>query len=510
MIEIMEILRLWLQGLGLREVARLSGTDRKTVRRYVDRARACGLDRDGGNGQLTDELIATVIAGVRPSRPTGRSRPWETIAGEHEQIRQWLKDELTLTKIHTLLGRRGVVVSYRTLHRYATTELDFGRRLATVPVADCEPGAEVQVDFGRLGLLTDAGDGRRRVVHGLIFTAVYSRHVFVWPTYRQTLHDVIAGFEAAWTFFGGVFAVVIPDNMKAIVAHADATEPKLNDAFREYAQARGFAVDPARVRSPRDKPRVERCVQYVRSNFYAGEHFRDINDCRERAEKWCSQTAGMRIHGTTRMRPAEVFATDELPQLTPVPEAVFDIPTWTHPKVAPDRHIQIAKALYSVPGELVGKRIDARSDAHSVKLYWRGELIKVHPVMAPGRRRTDPADLPAEVSVYATRDLNALQRKAAAHGDHVGTYAAAVLEHPLPWTKMRQVYRLLGLVRRHGPETVDDACRRALDAEVIDVGLIERILTRGGGEQIALVPKPPAAASRFVRESSDFAVRRPS
>ena len=55
-IEIVEMLRLWLQGSGLREVARLSGTDRKTVRRYVDRARACGLDRDGGEGQLSDEL----------------------------------------------------------------------------------------------------------------------------------------------------------------------------------------------------------------------------------------------------------------------------------------------------------------------------------------------------------------------------------------------------------------------------------------------------------------------
>jgi hypothetical protein len=78
------------------------------------------------------------------------------------------------------------------------------------------------------------------------------------------------------------------------------------------------------------------------------------------------------------------------------------------------------------------------------------------------------------------------------------------------WTKMRQVYRLLGLVRRHGPEAVEDACRRALDAEVIDVGLIERILTRGGGEQLPLMPKPSAHASRFVRESSDFSVRRPS
>ena len=71
---------------------------------------------------------------------------------------------------------------------------------------------------------------------------------------------MIAGFEAAWEFFGGVFAVVIPDNMKAIVDKADATDPKLNDAFREYAQARGFAIDPPRVPQPQDKPRVAYCT----------------------------------------------------------------------------------------------------------------------------------------------------------------------------------------------------------------------------------------------------------
>jgi transposase len=115
-----------------------------------------------------------------------------------------------------------------------------------------------------------------------------------------------------------VFAVVIPDNMKAIVDKADAIDPKLNDAFREYAQARGFAVDPTRIRSPRDKPRVERCVPYARSNFFAGEQFRDIGDCRARAKQWCAEVAGMRVHGTTRLRPAEVFVTDEQPK----PESV--------------------------------------------------------------------------------------------------------------------------------------------------------------------------------------------
>jgi hypothetical protein len=181
-----------------------------------------------------------------------------------------------------------------------------------------------------------------------------------------------------------VFAVVIPDNMKAIVDTADATEPNLNDAFREYAQARGFAVDPTRIRSPRDKPRVERCVPYVRSSFFAGEQFRDIDDCRARAAQWCAEVAGLRVHGTTRLRPAEVFAIEEQPKLKPLPDEPFDIPTWTHPKVAPDRHVQIARALYSVPGELVGRRLDARVDARTVKLYWRGELIKVHPVVGPG------------------------------------------------------------------------------------------------------------------------------
>lgn len=508
-IEVKEILRLWLSGRSLREVTRLMSVDRKTVRRYVEAAQACGLDRAEGAEQLTDELVGSVVGVVRPERPRGTGTAWEALAGQREQIDAWLEQGLTVTKVHILLGRRGVVVSYRTLHRFASTELGFGRRRATVRVSDGEPGKELQVDFGRLGLLPDPVRGARRVAHGLVFTAVYSRHEFVYPTHEQTLVAVIAGFEAAWVFFGGVFAVVIPDNMKPIVQRADATEPRLNDAFREYAQTRGFVVDPARVRRPCDKPRVERCVQYVRSNFFAGEDFRDIHDCRRRAVVWCRETAGMRVHGTTRRQPVQVFTAEELPLLAPVPAEPFAVPTYSHPKVALDRHVQVGRALYSVPGELIGHRLTARADEHTVKLYWRGQLIKVHATQPPGRRSTDPADLPAEVSVYALRDLESLHRKASVHGEHVGAYAAALLEHPLPWTKMRQVYRLLGLVRRHGAERVNEACRRALEAEAVNVGLIDRMLTRGLDGQ-PVTSHRPGSAARFVRDTTEFAVRRPS
>jgi transposase len=189
-----------------------------------------------------------------------------------------------------------VVVPARTLHRYALEELGIGRsaRGSTVRVADGKPGDELQVDFGRLGRIPDPETGKQRDLWALVFTPVVSRFSFVWLTHRQTLDDVFAGFEAASAFFGGIFATVIPDNMKTIVDRADPLEPRLNQAFVEYAQARGFVIDPARVRSPQDKPRVERVVPFVRNSFFAGEAFIDLADARRRVEVWCRQRAGRR------------------------------------------------------------------------------------------------------------------------------------------------------------------------------------------------------------------------
>jgi hypothetical protein len=201
-VEIREVLRLWLRGTALRRVTGLTGVDRKTVRRYVQAAVAGGLLHDGGEEQLTDELIGHVCERVRPARPYGHGAAWSLIAAEHGLIKGWLDDDgLTVVKVHALLSRRGIEVPYRTLHRYAVSELGFGKRQPTLRVADGEPGQELQVDFGRMGLLRDGE--RRRVCHALIFTAAYSRHCFAWLTFRQTTEAVIAGFEAAWQFFGG-------------------------------------------------------------------------------------------------------------------------------------------------------------------------------------------------------------------------------------------------------------------------------------------------------------------
>src|ERR1022692_2750620 len=88
--EIREVLRLWLRGEGLRSAERLAGLDRKTVRRYVEAAQACGLERAGGEGQLSDELISGVAERVRPHRASGHGQSWAVLAAHHEEVKGFL------------------------------------------------------------------------------------------------------------------------------------------------------------------------------------------------------------------------------------------------------------------------------------------------------------------------------------------------------------------------------------------------------------------------------------
>ena len=309
--EIREALRAWLSGAGLRQVAAQAGVDRKTARRYVAAAAEAGLARDGGVAQLTDELLGQVAQAVRPARPGGHGQAWDQLEACHAQIEAQVKSGLSVVKIGVLLERRGVAVPYRTLHRFCVERCGFGKTAATVRVAGGEPGAECQVDFGYPGMLAGPVTGRRRKVHALIFTACYSRHMFVWLSFSRTPGTLIAGCDAARAFSGGVFRVLVPGNASPVVADADAVNPRFTAGWLDYARHCGFATGAARVRSPKDKPRVGRAVQYVRGNFFAGEDFAGLSDAQARAEAWCRDVAGTRIHGTIQARPGEVLAACE-------------------------------------------------------------------------------------------------------------------------------------------------------------------------------------------------------
>ena len=193
-----------------------------------------------------------------------------------------------------------------------------------------------------------------------------------------------------------------------------------------------------------------------------------------------------------------MFAEHEAARAAAAVTCRYDVPVFTRVKVHRDFHVEIGRALYSAPKEYLGCHLDARADSALVKLFHRGQLVKAHPRQQPGRRVTDPADLPAEKTTYAMRDVASLAAAARRHGDAVGVYADRLLDTDLPWTKMRQVYRLLGLVRRYGPGPVDTACQRALDLDVVNVTKIASMLEKAT-ENTPVPPRPAAAATGPVR-----------
>ena len=505
-VEVREVLRLWLRRVSLRGIARLSGIDRKTIRRYVAAARVAGLQRDGGEDQLTDALVGEVTHEVQSRGPGRHGASWMVCQDHRERLQAWLDEGLKLTKVRVLLERQtGESVPYRTLHRFAHSELGFRKARETVRVDDPEPGQEVQVDFGKMGWLRDEASGRRRIVWALIFTAVWSRHSFVCLSHRQRLEDVIAGFERAWQFFGGVFPVVIIDNMKSVVDRADPLKPFINEAFMEYAQARGFVIDTARVRHADDKPRVERAVPYVRDSFFAGEDFSSLTDAQSMAEHWCLHEAGKRIHGTTCRRPLDAFSEQERGLLLELGEATYDPPDWRDATVQRDRHVRFDYALYSAGSVDIGEKVKVRGDTRIVKVFHRGRLVRVHERQARGDRSTHPDDIPEGRAVYASRDTEALLNQATEAGEMVGRYAACLLDSPLPWTSMRHVYRLLGLVRKYGAGPVEMACGRALEIDVVDVTRICRMVEQAmEGSQPEKVAASPGGNLRFLRAPTEY------
>lgn len=513
MIDVREILRRHRLGHGARRIADAVGINRKTASRYVEAAQEAGITTET---ELTDAVVHDVARRVQARTPPPPSEEWCAVAAHRTQIETWLKRErpLRLRRIHALLARNHqVTASYDTLRRFVQKEFAWRKRPTTVLVADGNPGEEAQIDFGLMATITDPATGRTRRLFALLVTLVVSRYLFVWPTFVQTTAAVCEGLDAAWRFFGAMPRVLVPDNMSSIVTTADPLAPTFVRAFLDYAQARDLLTDPARVRAPRDKGRVENQVAYARESCFDGETFTGLEDAREHAARWCRDVAGARVHGTTRRVPREAFEQDERSHMRPAPTDPFDVPMWRSATVQPDQHVQVERSLYSVPLHRSGARVEVRVDRATVRIYVGTELIKAHPRVAPGERSTDRADLSEHVADYALRSIDGVLARARKRGEHVGRYAERLLDGPLPWRRMREAHALLRLCDRHGDGRVEAICQSALAFDVVDVTRLRRMLegaiTPGapGAPQAAtgkVVPLPPP---RFARATTHFETR---
>lgn len=511
--EVLDVLRRAHRGEGRRAIERTTGRSRKTVHRYLTTAAALGWQP--GQREPDEALAAQILARLRPgARDRAPSEAEQRLLPHRETLRAWLSGArtegrpLTLTKCHDLLTRRGVAVTYSSLYRFALKHCGVGARASTVRMAEVAPGEVAEIDFGRLGLIGDGHLTRRRVLWALVVTLVHSRHQYVHLTHSQTLTEVIGGLEDAWTFFGGVVARVVVDNLRAAIAKADRYDPIFSRVFEDYSRHRGFVIDPAPPAMATGKPHVERQVPYVRDNFFRGETFLDRDHAQREVIRWCVDTAGRRVHGTTRQRPLEVFEAVERPALRPLTPERFDPPRWARVTVHPDHHIRFGQALYSVPHRYLRHTVEVRGDTRLVRIYHRGELVKTCPTQPPGGRHTDYTDYPTEKTAYALRDPQYMIDRARRHGPNLGAFMTRLLDGTFPWAKLRQAQKLLRLVDRYGVPVLEAACRRALGFELLNVHRVEQIVLRGLDRDAAAPAPAPGrliqGTLRFLRPPDSF------
>ncbi len=318
---------------------------------------------------------------------------------------------------------------------------------------------------------------------------------FVRPVLRMDHATWITCHLEALALFGGSPRFWICDNLKTGVLSADLYDPRLNRAYRELAEYHGALIDPARAAHPKDKPRVERAIPYVRDSFWSGRSFQRFDEIVAEALVWSREVAPRRRHRGFGHPVGEVFREREQPALLPLPERPFALFEWREVKVHPDCHVAIDRTLYSVPWQHVGKTLLAKIGAPLIELFDGDGLVKTHLINARGRRVTDPADLPPDKVAFLMRTPAWCRKRAADIGGETAALVDGLLEQG-SLTRLREVQALLRLADTYGAVRLEAACALAVTADGRMKTL--RNILRAGLDEVRAGAEPATTAAAFL------------
>ncbi len=464
--DIWEILRRYKTGHNLSAIKRGLGYDRKTVRKFIKIAHEnphVFESKENAIGYFNDYV----------EKHTGCPR------SKQEKLKKYHNElvELVTDKTHPLKAKHAFEVlidrhpeladvSYTSFKRYCSSiHYQLYPDKSTCRI-ETEPGQQIQIDYVKVGLLYDPVSKKRRVVYAFIGTLSHSRHKYTEFTFKQTQQSFVESHVKMFQFFGGVAHTIVIDNLKAGVIKPDLYDPKLNRAYREMAEYYGCFIDPARVATPKDKPKVERDAQTIKDQFkkmIVSNSSLTLNIANTTILDWLVYTYGTRKHGTTKLEPMQVFTDIEQPALLPLPAERYQPAVWKEATVHPDHYIQVNKKAYSVPHPYVGKKVMVKVTSKTVEIYHNEQIIKTHAIAPPGKyRQTDPADFPENMQYVLDRGLHRkLIEKAGTVGNNFKKLITNLLQQHA-FIKLRCAQGLISMTNKYDLVHVEEAAGIAL------------------------------------------------
>lgn len=505
--DIREILVQWDAGEDFSHIARALGYSRPTVRKYVQAAARLGLDpgQRRRDEAAWDQLAAAAVAHVAQQRPPGAVT--QDVATYHAYLEQHV-GQVQLTVLHQRLrDEQGLRASWGAFYRYIRAT--WPDRLvrtprATVRLNDPQPGTEAQVDFFYVGRWFDPDAQRERKLYAFLMTLSHSRHTFLYPVLAEDSDAWLSGHVEAFRFFGGVPKRIVPDNLTAGVLKADRYDPRLNRAYGELARYYGCVIDPARVAHPKDKPRVERTVQYARNSFFVGRDFATLAQMRSAARCWALEVAGPRTHGTTGEAPLTVFQVREQATLLPLPPTPWEAVTWTQAKLRSDCHLRVGTAEYSAPYQQIGRSLDVRLSRSSVHIYDGQTLLTSHDRLAHGRA-TRLEHYPPAGQAFLHAHPRACVEQASAIGPATTRLVQGLLQDETTH-HLREAQAVLRLTDAHPAAALEHACRLALESGDGRLRTVRGLLAHAVQQLEPTLPPPSTpSAGACLRGPETFA-----
>lgn len=485
--KVLDILRLAYEGgRSQREIGVSLALSQSTVSLCLSRFRASGLPwpvpADCDEAALDRRLFA------RSPLPDPESRPLPEWAAVHRELKR-KGVTLQLLWVEYQLAHEGTPTR---AHCYQYTQFcaryhAWASRLDPVLRQEHKAGERTFVDYAGLTMeLIDFDTGEVRAAQIFVGALGASHLLFAEATWTQQLHDWIASHVRMAEFYGGVTALIVPDNLRTGVTHACFYEPEVNATYQDFATHYGTVILPTRVAAPRDKAKVEGGVLIVEREILAPlRHHRftalaQLNAAIAERLALVNTRPFQLLAGSRR----SVFEDLERATLRPLPPERYEFAEWRTATVHIDYHVSVERHFYSVPHALLKATVRVRLTATMIEILHHGTRIAAHRrSVGPsghGRFTTDPAHRPKSHQAHLQWTPARLIR----WGGDVGPAAAAVVAHilehkPHPEQGYRSCLGLLSLAKRYTAPRLEAACARARGSGTVSYRSVRSILLAG-------------------------------
>ena len=454
------ILELHSQGVSKREIAKLLGISRPTVRKVV-------------RSKATQVPELQRLEKAEPYR---------------QQILELASScKGNLVRVHEELLAAGAELSYAALTAFCRRH-----GISQVPVTaagryEFEPGEEMQHDTSPHDVeLT----GKRRKVQTASAVLCYSRMLFFqcYPTFQR--FDCKVFLTEALRYFSGATARMMIDNTHVVVLHGSGRDMVPAPEMAAFAERFGFEFVAHAIGDANRSGRVERPFWFIENNFLAGRKFSSWEDLNRQAREWCDKVnSTYKKH--IRAVPRELFAVERL-RLKPLPAWIPEVYRLHQRMVDVEGYVALNTNRYSVPVTWIGRRVEVREAKDKIEIQLDARNVVSHSRIAEAehQRVLLAAHRPPRGQGLARLQPHPEEKTILTTVPEIGDYVAALKQRSrkVPGLALRQ---LLRLVREYPRKPLLAAVAEAARYGLYDLDRLERMILRRVAREYFLLDEGP-------------------